>query len=412
MNSNFNLNNPMCANCRPDDAPTFCKGRTDAPEQKYCEPCREYRAENLRKLELGRAERERRQKALQECFNRNAEEIARACDEADRAKGGGGPDLVVQAMIIQSEKKVGGAVREEPKIVQATVVAVHDDCPICLETTPTGGSWTRLQCGHEMCVDCYKQCSVATHTSQPGEDAKFLGNGCREVICPLCRAVDDCSNVPELKKRIAQYRAKASLERVTITDLRKALQTVRDENYNLTSRSNKALADKDNEIVELKRQMALMRLPVEKAVVPRCDSCGGENTHPHAPFCSRCMTRDFGAGWDAQCVEVKPDQKQGGRALSQGEVDLLRRFEPFPGQIPHPDSEMARAVARGEPVVVIPRHQPPVMVGGGGGGAVPRRPCRNHGCETPKPTQRRCPNHPDTPCCKRCEACQVCRGNN
>jgi len=388
---------PMCKNCHADDMPTYCKGRTDSVEQEYCEPCRKYNAEMLE----ARRERARRERALQDCFDRHADDIARAC--ADRTA-----EIETQTDITAVET-CEKCKRDILNCEQAEMVGdrlmctrcaqkenVHDDCPICLENEPNGGSWTKLDCGHEMCVQCYAQCQANIQTSEMVDDYMVLGHHCRNVKCPMCRAVDGCSSVPELRRRIECYKAKVATERTRhqaennriLTQLNNSVLEAGTAKTHQREAERQAMADrqrvleKDREIADLKRQIAEMSDKAYRPPQKNCPLCNNANHERNAPYCHACMCQNFGDDWMEQQQRIRPEEP----------VIVRQRYGP--------DTIVHAGGGGGGGGVKV----------GGGGGGVQRRPCRNPDCETPKPTQRRCPHHEDTPCCKRCDRCRVCKG--
>ncbi len=287
--------------------------------------------------------------------------------------------------------------------VTPTAPPQHDDCCCCLGNDAT--AWTKMACGHEVCTDCHTSLRNSDVTSVTSRDAMILGfGGCqRDVICPLCRAQNASNDPVELHQRLDRYRKKVvdmtESNRRSCDEIRRMARVECDATRRATDAELKRLRDiadaRSVEIATLKRQLA--EAQARQRPAKTCDGCSKPQEDDRVPYCNGCMSALYGENWARDNGLEAPAQKHGGGRALEGQ---------------------AKAEARGEPMVVIPRHQPAVMVGGGGGGAdapTPRRPCRTPNCETAKPTQRRCPgigcraNHRDTPCCKRCVVCPQCQ---
>jgi len=407
MNSNTN-NRRTCRHARSDDMPSHCLWHTETPDHDRCAPCQAYDAEQARRLRDAREARRQRdaERAVPQagicpgafngdnpnCTGTTAEGnnygLCESCEYIRRQ------DALQQMWDIHADETAEAMAVVVQPAVEATAVAVapqaHDDCCVCMGNEAT--SWSRLMCGHEVCTPCLGQLQRGDITSRPSPDRYQIGECPNDVICPMCRAPSGNTDPVELHQRLDKYRRRL----ITIRDehSRIAIDTQRRfrEESERTRRAHdaetKRLRDIANarevEIATLRRQLA--EAQAQRRPTKACDGCSKPQEDDRVPYCNGCMSALYGENWARDNGLEAPAQKVGGGG--------------------------GRVV---EPVVVIPRHQPAVMVGGGGGGPTPRKPCRCPDCQTPKPTQRRCPgpacvrNNRDTPCCKRCDLCPQCR---
>ena len=416
MNSNTN-NRRTCRHARSDDMPSHCLWHTETPDHDRCAPCQAYDAEQARRLRDAReARRQRdqvmpqaeRERILQQMWDIHADETAEAmavrthivdCERCGRgmynSDSGWTYTVCSDCEGEATRARQAVAVVVQPA-VEATAVAVapqaHEDCCVCMGNEAT--SWSRLMCGHEVCTPCLGQLQRGDITSRPSPDRYQIGECPNDVICPMCRAPSGNTDPVELHQRLDKYRRRLNTIRDEhsriATDTQRRFREESERTRRAHDAETKRLRDIANarevEIATLRRQLA--EAQAQRRPAKACDGCSKPQEDDRVPYCNGCMSALYGENW---ARDNGLEQKVGGGG----------------GQ--------AKAEARGEPMVVIPRHQPAVMVGGGGGGPTPRKPCRCPDCETPKPTQRRCPgpacvrNNRDTPCCKRCDLCPQCR---
>lgn len=376
MNSNTN-NRRSCRHAHPDDMPTHCLWFTESPDHDRCAPCQAYDSEQARRLRDARearrqreAERvmpqEERERILQQMWDDHADETAEA-----------------MAVVVQPA-------------VEATAVAVapqaHDDCCVCMDNEAT--SWSRLMCGHEVCTPCLGQLQRGDITSRPSPDRYQIGECPNDVICPMCRAPSGNTDPVELHQRLEKYRRRlitirdehSRIARDTLNRQREEVERVRRAGDAEAKRLRDIANAREVEIATLKRQLA--EAQARQRPTKACDGCSKPQEDDRVPYCNGCMSALYGENWARDNGLEPPAQKIGGSRVVEAQAQAPR--------------------------VIVHRNEPAVMVGGGGGGPT-RKPCRCPDCQTPKPTQRRCPgpacvrNNRDTPCCKRCDLCPTCR---
>jgi len=350
-------------------------------------------------------ERERRVKAVDEIFARHAGDLAVNADET--AGGGGSPRCREIETQTDACRRCGNNLEPNGKCYDCEIKPkppTHDDCMVCMDSDVP--SWTRMMCGHEVCTPCHTGLQQGEITSQTSVDRYQIGECPNDVICPMCRAINPNNDPVELHQRLNKYRQRINTIRSehsriaseTMERREAEIRAIRRASENEAKRLREKCEERDRDIADLRLRIAEMERQPARPVTA-CSMCRNPY-HEDTPYCLGCMEMAFGEDWakDNGVKMATPARVSGEQMV------VKQRYGP--------DIAVASAGGGGAPerIKVGGGGTPRAVMVGGGGAETQRRPCQNPGCETPKNTQRRCPHHENTPCCKRCDRCRVCKG--
>lgn len=238
---------------------------------------------------------------------------------------------------------------ELPFAAQNQTKVETESCPVCF----TEEGLRKLNgCGHSICGDCEYglKRTLGQFTETPGLSVKY-------IKCPLCRQTEK-KTYEQLEAEVAYYRDRRPRELVEVPVVRPQIV------FNI------------NEPAIVASQVAVIR-----ALRTRLTQLGELNRLTDIPERESIVT------------ELSYIQRNWTYAVRAYDNEVLRNRNTGVDR----DTALRFALA---------------------GMAVPQRNvrtrwrCTTEGCTTPAPTQRRCPNHANVACCRRCDTCYMCPLNN
>ena len=243
----------------------------------------------------------------------------------------------------------------------------EETCPICLEvpsaeaTALHGKKFYKINgCGHELCWECEPRVRTMGHDySRP----KIPELNETLLKCPICRATEKPS-YEQLERLVEHLRSRPTNNNgYAINDLQSRVRNLHAEQNRIQERhiANLNTIRQDLQARGLTLRTVGNRVGVEPMTTlhPLVAEVAGYNPPTPPPLIP---------------------------------ADRMRDPRPI-GRMPAPQN-VAVPVARR----IHPNAEPQGRVW-----------CQNAGCNTPQRTQRRCPNHANRPCCRRCDICTECR---
>lgn len=238
---------------------------------------------------------------------------------------------------------------ELPFAAQNQTKVETESCPVCF----TEEGLRKLNgCGHSICGDC-----DARLKTTPGQFTETLGLSVKYIKCPLCRQTEK-KTYEQLEAEVAYYRSRPHPQQITI--LRPQIVFNVNEPAIVASQVAviRALRTRLTQLGELNR---LTDIPERESIVTELSYIQRNWTYAVRAYDNEVL-RNRNTGVDR---------------------DTAIRFALAGMAVPQTERRVARTTRT-------------------------RWRCTTEGCTTPAPTQRRCPNHANVACCRRCDTCYMC----
>ena len=329
---------------------------------------------------------------------------------------------------------------ELPFAAQNQTNVEAESCPVCF----TEEGLRKLNgCGHSICGDCETNLKRT-----PGQFTETLGLSVKYIKCPLCRQTEK-KTYEQLEAELIYYRDRRPRELVEVPVLRPqqvfnineptivesqvaVIRALRERMRHLDGLNRLTDIPEREAIVtelsyiqrnwsyavrayDIQHQREQLRLAEEEVneLIARRDLLIAREPNPEL----RAVLQTEAARADTSgASEITEETRTAARALvARGGISTVDL-----DGTPRTQNEMYAVALRSvleqrqrQQAAAVERDNARrfalagVAVGAGRTNRQRLR-CVNFGCETPAPTQRRCPNHINVPCCRRCNTCDDC----